>query len=400
MLQKQYLQEIMISQKETIVRKDKSLSREQLLLLPDVKNFATIVSGIRRCGKSTLLFQMLREKYPQAVYINFDDPRLVDFELSDTGKLDELIAESRSNVLMFDEIQIIKGWERYVRQKSEENFRVFVTGSNTSLLSGESGTSLTGRHLSSELFPFSYNEFCRFFSLEKNKESVLKYLNKGGFPEYLKNDVPEILMMLLDDILFRDIAIRYNLRDIKTLQRLTLFLLSNVGNYVSGNKLKNTFNILSTTTILEYFSHLEQCYLLNFVPLFDYSLKKQNINPKKIYAIDTGLVEIVTPSFKSDAGHKFENLIFLSLRRQYKEIYYYKNKGECDFLIMEKGIIHRAIQACYHLNPDNLQRELSGLYEAMQTFDLKNGFIITLDQKDHFEKDGMSVEVLPSFLFL
>lgn len=400
MIQIEFLREIVEQQRVAIGAKDVGMAREQLLTLPDNKSHALIVSGIRRCGKSTLLFQLLRERYPQAIYLNFDDPRLYDFGIDDFVKLDELIRESGSAVLMFDEIQLIKGWERYVRQKLDENFQVFVTGSNASLLSRELGSSLTGRHITKELFPFSYTEYCRFHQLTPCAETTLSYIREGGFPEYQKQKRDEILTYLLDDIIIRDIAVRFNIRDVRMLQRLTLFLLSNIGNRVTGNKLKNTFGISSATTILEYFSHLEQSYLLAFIPMFDYSLKKQNINPRKIYAIDTGLVEVTTPRFTKDTGHKLENLVFLALRRRSKEIYYYYGKCECDFMVMEKGVITSAIQVCLELNSDNLQRETSGLFEAMKTFHLLEGTIVTLAQNDHFIQDSMTVKVVPFHEFV
>ena len=395
MIQIEFLREIIEQQKLAIGAKDAGMEREQLQTLPDTSSHALIISGIRRCGKSTLLFQLLRERYPRAVYLNFDDPRLYDFSMDDFVKLDELIKGIESPVLMFDEIQLIKGWERYVRQKLDENFQVFVTGSNASLLSRELGSSLTGRHINKELFPFSYTEYCRFRNLTPCAETTLLYTKEGGFPEYQKQKNDEILTSLLDDIIIRDIAVRYNIRDVRTLQRLTLYLLSNIGNLVTGNKLKASFGITSATTILEYFSHLEQSYLLSFIPMFDYSLKKQNINPRKVYAIDTGLVEINTPSFTRDSGHKLENLVFLALRRHFTEIYYYSGKGECDFLIMDKGIIASAIQVCLELNSENLQRETSGLYEAMNTFHLEKGTIVTLSQNDQFVQKGMTVKVIP-----
>jgi len=395
MIQLEFLEDILEQQKSAIASKDAGMRREQFASLPDISSHALIVSGIRRCGKSTLLFQLLRERYPAAVYLNFDDPRLYDFGIDDFVKLDKLIDTHGSTVLMFDEIQLIKGWERYVRQKLDENFQVFVTGSNASMLSRELGSSLTGRHISKELFPFSYTEYCSFHQFEPCPETTLSYLMDGGFPEYQKQKNAEILTSLLDDLIVRDIAVRYNIRDVRTLQRLTLYLLSNIGNRVSGNKLKAAFGISSATTILEYFSHLEQSYLMSFVPMFDYSLKKQNVNPRKVYAIDPGLVEVSTPSFTRDAGHKLENIVFLALRRSYRQIYYFSRKRECDFLVMERGIIASAIQVCLELNSDNLQRECAGLSEALQAFNLQEGTIVTLSQKDDFTRDGMKVHVIP-----
>lgn len=400
MIQKEYLQEVVRQQMETLTKRDAGMLRDGLDALPDVEDFALIVSGIRRCGKSTLLYQLLKKRHTAALYVNFDDPRLYDFELSDFQKLDVLIKEAGNIVLMFDEIQVIKGWERYVRQKLDEKFKVFVTGSHASLLSSELGTSLTGRHITKELFPFSYDEFCRFTGSNSDEASVLEYMRCGGFPEFLKSGAEDILLQLLDDILVRDIAVRYGIKDARGLKRLSVYLLSNIGNLTSANKLREPSGISSTTTVLEYLSHLEQCYLINLVPLFDASLKKQSVNPKKIYAIDMGLVRANVSMLKEDQGHKLENMVYNSLRLRYKEIYYHKGMGECDFIVLEKGQISQAIQVCFNLNPDNRERELSGLVDALRKYHLTEGTLVTLSQEDQFNVDGFIVRVVPSFKFL
>ena len=395
MIQKDFLKEIIRQQEINLHAKEEGMIRDSLCTLPDIDNYALIVSGVRRCGKSTLLHQLLKKKHTESLYINFDDPRLYDFEISDFQKLDQLIAEAGNRVLMFDEIQIIKGWERYVRQKLDENFKVFVTGSNASLLSKELGTSLTGRHITSELFPFSFKEFCRFKDIEPNEHTTKEYMQLGGFPEYLKNPIEEILANLLDDILIRDIAVRYGIKDIRGLKRLTVFLLSNIGNLTSANKLREPAGINSTTTILEYLSHLEQSYLVSLVPMFDYSLKKQTINPKKIYAIDMGLVTSNVNRIKGDEGHKLENMVYNTLRLRYKDIYYHRRDNECDFITLEKGAITQAIQVCMELNADNQSREFDGLIDALKFYKLTEGYIITLNQEDVFQIENLKIKVIP-----
>lgn len=400
MIDKDFLQAIIVQQKETILRKGEGMKRDGLETLPDIPNFALIISGVRRCGKSTLLFQILNKRHSNTLYINFDDPRLYDFELTDFQKLDDIINDSNTAELMFDEIQLIKGWERYVRQKLDENYKVVVTGSNASLLSRELGTSLTGRHLTRELFPFSFSEFCRFKSLEANEFSVTEYLNTGGFPEFLKTNSEEVLSHLLDDILYRDIAVRYGIKDTVALKRLTVFLLSNIGNLTSANKLREPSSIKSTTTILEYMSHLEQSYLLSFVPLFDFSLKKQAVNPKKIYVVDAGIVNANIPKSKTDLGHKLENAVYNFLRLKYHDIFYHKKNAECDFLVMEKGVITTAIQVCLEINSDNRVREFNGLTEALEVYNLNEGIIVTLAQDDYFMVNEKKIKLIPSYKFL
>jgi predicted AAA+ superfamily ATPase len=394
------INQVIETQKANLAQKDPGLKRDALDTLPDLSAFALIVSGIRRCGKSTLLFQLLKERYPDALYLNFEDPRLYEFGPTDFARLDESIKASRSNVLFFDEIQIIPEWERYARQKLDEDYKLVITGSNASLLSRELGTRLTGRHITKELFPFSYHEFCAFKGLSYDKSSLLSYLELGGFPEYLKQGIPEILNQLFEDILIRDIAVRYGVRDVKTLQRLAFYLLSNVSKLITGNRLKTLFEIGSTSTAMEYLSHLEYSYLLQFVPKFSYSLRKQIANPRKVYAIDTGLINVNSGSFTEDNGRKFENLVYLHLRQKHREIYYFAEKNECDFVITNNGKLVEAVQVCFELNPDNINRELDGVVEALTFFNADEGFIVTLDQTDRLEKSGKVVHVVPAHQYL
>jgi predicted AAA+ superfamily ATPase len=374
--------------------------REALQELPTLSSFALIVSGIRRCGKSTLLFQLLREKYPDALYLNFEDIRLYEFERKDFTKLDKVIASAGTKVLLFDEIQIVSGWERYARQKLDEGHRLVITGSNASLLSKELGTKLTGRQITKELFPFSYNEFNQFKKLKPSAESLKQYLHTGGFPEFVKQGVNEILNHVFEDILIRDIAVRYGIREIKTLQRLALYLVSNVGNLVTANRLKGIFELGSANTITEYLSYLEDSYLFQLVPKFSYSLRKQMVNPRKVYTIDTGMITVNSGSFTDDDGRKLENLVYLQLRRKYQEIYYFSEKRECDFVVFSKGRVVAAIQVCLELNPDNIDREIEGLMAALEELKLKEGSIITLNQEDRYEKDGRVIKVVPCHEFL
>lgn len=395
MLLKSTIYRIIEAQKANFSIQETGLQREALKSLPDLSSHVLIVSGIRRCGKSTLLFQLLKDKYRDALYLNFEDPRLYEFEPNDFSRLDEVIKDSGTKVLLFDEIQIIPEWEKYVRQKLDEGYKLVVTGSNASLLSRELGTKLTGRHITKELFPFSYQEFNLFKKLKSDEDSILKYLDTGGFPEYVKHEKDEILQHLFEDILIRDIALRYGIRDVKNLQRLGLYLVSNVAKLITGNRLKSMFDIASTSTIMEYLSHLEYAYLIQFVPKFSYSIRKQLVNPRKVYAIDTGMISVNSGSFTDDKGRKFENLIYLHLRRNYKEIYYFSEKGECDFIVFNKGAIAQAVQVCYHLDQDNLDRELNGMIEAMEFFKLKRGTIVTLNQNDRLERKGLVVDVIP-----
>ncbi len=399
MILKSTLEEIAKAQMSNLLKWDSGLPRHATATIPVLTSHALIISGIRRCGKSTVLHQLLRENNEHTFYLNFEDPRLFELEHNDFSRLDDVIADLESRALYFDEIQVVDGWERYVRQKLDEGFQLVITGSNASLLSRELGTKLTGRHITKELFPFSWKEFCEFRSLGLSEASLTTYMETGGFPEYVKTENNDILHQLFEDILLRDIAVRYGVRDVKTLQRLALYLVSNVGNLVTGNKLRSLFGVGATSTVMEYFSHLEQTWLLHFVPRFSYSIRKQSVNPRKVYAIDTGLVNVNSKSFSDDHGRVLENLVFLHLRRSFREICYFSEKGECDFVVFDKGRARNVVQVCYELTPDNLDRELNGLFEALTFLDMKKGFIVTKNQTDRFERDGKTAEVLPCHQF-
>ena len=287
-----------------------------------------------------------------------------------------------------------------MRQKLDENFKVVITGSNAPLLSRELGTKLTGRHLNTELFPFSYNEFLIAANMKAGEASVIRYINDGRFPEYLISRKEEILSELFEDILIRDIVIRYGIRDIKGLQRLALWLISNIGNRVTGSKLKHVVGISATSTIMEYFSHLESAYLFHLVPCFSYSVRSQMISPRKVYSADNGLITVNSASFSDDQGRKLENIVYTCLRSTFNSIFYFSGKSECDFVVTQKGKKPLVFQVCYKLDRDNLDRELGGLYEALTYFKLKDGIIITLNQTDTFKYNGRTARVVPVWEFL
>lgn len=400
MYRQEQIATVVDSQKERFLQKGQSIDRDALAEVPVLDSFATIISGIRRCGKSTLLHQLIRKQYPEAFFLNFEDIRLSGFEVDDFTRLHSEIIFRDIQVLCFDEIQLVKNWEMFIHQLLREGYQVFVTGSNASLLSRELGTHLTGRYLSMELFPFSYNEFVSFKGLEKNPESVQAYLVSGGMPEFVKSGEGMVLSRLIDDILIRDISVRQAIRDVEILRQLTVYLMTNIGNLIAATKLTGMYGVKSATTFLEYFSFLRDAYLFEFVPQFSYSLKAQARNPKKVYSMDMGFVSEVATLFTDNLGRRFENLIYLHLRRKHSEVYYYKDKGECDFVVQSRGKVEKLVQVCYQTDDLNFQREYSGLVEAMKFFQINEGLIVTLNQKDVFEKGGYTVKLIPAHEFL
>lgn len=376
---------------------DRTITEKIDLNLP----FAIILSGIRRCGKSTLLRQVMKTTN-SPYYFNLEDPRATSFEVGDFQKLDEIFREEygESDYYFFDEIQNVEKWELFVRTMLDKKKHFLITGSNASLLSRELGTKLTGRHLRHELFPFSYSEFLKFTSKKAGLDSFGEYLQKGGFPEYLKYGRSEILHELFNDIIMRDIVVRHKLRSPKSIKEMALFLTTNVCVEFSYNSLAKTFGLGSTNSAIAFVSYLEDSYLLFTVSRFDYSLKKQAVNPKKAYSIDNGLAGVNSVSFSLNRGRMLENCVFLELRRNEKEIFYFREEKECDFLVKEKNAITMAIQVCYELNEDNKEREVNGLLEALEKFGLHEGLILTYDQQDELRISGKTIRVSPVWLWL
>lgn len=400
MILKETIVEILHQQEEKIKARDAGIPRQLADNIEVGGNLIMIISGIRRCGKSTLLNQ-IKTTTQKSCYFNFEDILATEFELSDFKKLDSIIKESYQGAyLFFDEIQAVEGWENYARSAQDDGFSIIITGSNASLLSRELGTKLTGRHLTYELFPFSYAEFLVYKKASPGIDSFRDYFIAGGFPEYIKQSNPEILQQLLRDILYRDIIVRHGLKNSSLVEKLATFLMTNAGKKFSYNSLMKTFETGSANTIIDYVSYFEDSYLLLTIPSFSYSLKDQIRNPKKIYSIDHGMARVNSLSFSKDEGRILENIVFLHLRRKWKKIYYYSGKGECDFVVFDRDKVKMVVQVCFALSDDNMVRELSGLKEAMEFFQLDQGLLISYNQEDIIEDNGLKIMVIPAWKWM
>jgi predicted AAA+ superfamily ATPase len=399
MVLKSEIEQAYLTQQEITNAKVDFVPRTYLTKIIGKGSHIEVLSGIRRCGKSTLMKLLMQRIKKPIAYFNFEDARINGFEVNDFQKLDEIIGKGKA-AYFFDEIQNIASWEIFVRQLHERGEKVYITGSNASLLSKELGTRLTGRHLRHELFPFSFQEFLVFKKLKYTVAAFEKYIELGGFPEYLRDSNPEVLQTLLRDIVLRDIAIRYGIKNSKILMDLTLYLISNIGKEISYNNLKKTFNIGSANSVSDYLTWLEDTYVLFYLPRFSWSAKSVAINPRKVYAIDNGLVNANSLSFSKDKGRLLENIVYQYLRQKQYQLFYFRENKECDFVVFEKNKCKQVIQVCSQIDSDNKARELDGLIATMEFFKLKEGFIITLNQKDKLVFNGKTVYLIPAFEFI
>ena len=410
------------------------LTARDLKLPADIKKVITLY-GPRRCGKTYLFYQTIqglqsKKILPERIlYINFEDERILPFKKEDWETLLDAYFElypenvNKKLYLFLDEIQETPLWEKFVRRLSEKgNFQIFLTGSSSKLFAKEIATSLRGRTISYFLMPFSFREFLMFntFKIEPNLEySPLRhktrklfqeYLKFGGFPEIFDKIEPfktQILQGYFDLLFYKDVIERYKIRNFHVMKSLMRYLASNFSSLFSltgyYNFLKSSGQKIGKDTLFEYLSCLEEANFVKLVPLFDFSLKRQMVNPKKVYCIDTGLVNAVSFQFSENRGRYLENLAFLELLRRNKEIFYFKDhKGnEIDFLITEKGKPKQLIQVCSDMkNPKVKEREVNPLINAANQLKIKECIILTEDQKTEFSEGKLKIKVLPLWHWL
>ena len=365
-----------------LAKKSKSVKREiypNALRLLNLKQIISI-TGVRRCGKSTLMKDLVKQALTKTsenniLYLNLEHPFFNQYK-GDVNNLQKIYdifysqTDKRKKIFIFlDEIQFFQDWQVFIKSLYEKNeSKIVITGSNSRLLSSELTTLLSGRTIPLNLYPFS---------LKESKFKLEKYLIDGGFPDIVlnngsKNDLSEIFYK---NILYQDIIPRFGIKNSAAMENLSYYLISNPGKEISYNTLKSISN-LDDKTIKEYISYLEDANLLYVIHNYDFSLKKLMGNKKKIYLVDPLFTHI---SFKNsqDIGRLFENFIYMSLKRLNLNIFFHQNGGECDFIIKEGFKITKSIQVCYDLNNENQERELKGVLSAMNKFKLTEGFIIT-----------------------
>lgn len=348
--------------------------------------------GVRRCGKSTIMKELVREALTQTsesniLYLNLEQPFFNQYK-QDVHNLQKIFdifyekADKRKKLFIFlDEIQFFSDWQIFIKSLYEKNMaKIVLTGSNSKLLSSELSTILSGRTISLHVYPFS---------LKESKSSLDTYLTQGGFPEVL--DSPKLAKELAEtyykNIIYQDVIPRFNVKNSLAMENLSFYLVSNIGKEISYNTLKS-ISQLDDKTIKEYISYLQDANLLYVLHNYDTSLKKLIGNKKKIYLVDP---LFTTLSFKNspDKGRLFENLVYMELKRLGFDIYFHKNGSECDF-ILKKGVdIISAIQVCYELHEDNLQREIRGLQSAMDSFNIEEGIVVTVKQSSISLPDTM-----------
>lgn len=406
----------------------KELSPREITIPLQSKKIVSLI-GVRRSGKSSILFntiKTLRQTIAREniIYINFEDDRLYPLELASLDSLLEAyyelypIKRDEKVYLFLDEIQAVENWELYVRRIYDTlNLQIFITGSSAKLLSTEIATGLRGRTITFEVFPFSFKEYLIYKNIKIDlysskslsfiQNALADYLLDGGFAETVNEDKSisrKILSDYIELIVYKDIVDRHNINNRSLLKHLNKYCFTNIATLVSFTKLYNEFKSqgfkLSKDTIFQYISHLEDAYTLFTVPIYRNSIKEKQRNPKKIYAIDNGFKKIYDYAISDDMSKLYENIVFLSLRRKTKNIYYFKQAQEVDFYakLEDKELL---VNVSYEIKESNTRtRELNGLVEAMQYFKLNNAFLVTKSEDTIIEIDDKTIYIVPLYKWL
>jgi len=391
-------------QKEDVasLKSDSWCNRREENLLQARSQLAQIVIGVRRSGKSTLCHKFLKQNKIHYGYINFDDERL---GLTEAGKL-EILLESAYYVygnfeyLFLDEPQNVEGWHLFVNRLLRQGIHIFLTGSNSKLLSGELATHLTGRYNQVELFPLSFIEFLNLKGIKSDailvKDRAFRllafdeYLERGGLPEVL--NLPSwknYISILFQSIISRDIIARFKIKNKQGLKDTGLYAVSNFGREINFRNLSRQFSNVSEVTLKNYITYLEQAYLL--IGLNKFSFKsRERIRNRKLYLVDTSFSTALNSVTGENLGWKLENLVFLELlRRRYEtqyEIHYFKSYYEVDFVISSGFRVIELIQVCVDLSSKRtFNREINALVNASGELKCTKLTLISMEESETIE---------------
>jgi predicted AAA+ superfamily ATPase len=422
------IQTILNDQRQDIQRicKEKNIiERENLIFWKKTmdSNLIKVVTGVRRSGKSVLSFQLLNNR--NYAYINFDDERLVGLKASDLNTVLEACYQQLGEFtyIFLDEIQNIEGWELFVNRLNRQGFNVLITGSNAKLLSKELATHLTGRYLSMELFPFSFREFLtyeKFPILKKENYSTKEksffikklqnYILYGGFPEALKdkNLLKNYLTTLYSTILTKDVISRYKIQYVTTLREIANYLLTNFSKYITYNSIKKNFNLKSPHTSKKYISYLQEPYLFFLLDKFSFKYKEVVASAKKVYSIDTGLINAISFESSKNFGRLIENVVVIELLRKkisnpLTELYYWKNyqQQEVDFVVKYGPKVQKLIQVTSAYTKDEIEkREYTAILKASEELECINLLMITWDYEATETINRKKIKFIPLWKWL
>lgn len=401
------------------------------ILNSQLKKVVTLV-GPRRAGKTYFLFQIMKKllqgsaRITDILYVNFEDERITPIKAENLQDLldgyFELYEGKPKPCVFLDEVQNVAGWDRFVRRINDAGLRVFITGSNSRMLGREIATSLRGRTVTFEVFPFSFREFIALRGVKLQKDTAYgksrhrfgplyeEYFFSGGYPEIVLAEGNSLKARILQDyfntIFYKDLVDRYSIKNTELLRQWLNLLIMNLSSLVSFSKVENDFKSrgmkLSRATLSYFARYVEEAFFGFFLERYSESVRKRQVNPKKFYLIDVALHNFLTFKFSENKGRILENLVFLELRRRGLSVFYYKTAGgeEVDFLVKSRKDV-RLIQVCYDLhNLDVFTREKKALLSAMRELGSKQGTIITENEKRRLNEGGFTLDIIPAWEWL
>ena len=394
--------------------------REESLFEFDTK-MAQVVIGVRRSGKSTLCHKVLLEHGVRYGYVNLDDDRLADLKTEDLNTVLSCVYQLYGTdvpYLLLDEIQDVDGWYLFVNRLLRTNLRIFITGSNAKLLSGELATHLTGRYNEIRLFPFSFSEFCTFHHIDmtsittkadaERKRAFMDYMHDGGFPEMqnLRNKRGYV-ESLVEAILLKDIKKRFQIRNTGVLRKIAHYLINNACQEVNYDGLSGLLGI-ADKTVKKYVDYLRQAFMIQLLNRHSFKVKER-IRNQKAYVVDTGLQSnrenALTPE---NLGWRLENVVYLELLRrcadEFLDIYYYKSSPkakEVDFVICDKGKAVELIQVAYDIDaPKTYERETSSLVRASNALRCEHLTLIAMTSSHDVTIEGKNIHIVSALEWL
>lgn len=383
-------------------------------------NLNYVLVGLRRAGKSYLLYQqmqrLIREGHniKEFLYFNFEDDRINSLLLEDLDLIKTCYEEMYDcrPIFFLDEIQLIDKWEKFARRIADQKYRVYVTGSNAKMLSSEIATTLGGRYMVKEVFPFSFGEFLRFSKIDIRQPNVLyienkaiqkvfdAYFRQGGLPEVLQvQDKRAWLSSLFNRIVFGDLITRYQIRNGFVLKILVRKLAESVKQPSSYTRLANVVSSvgkkISVDTVIDYVKYMEESWLI--LPFENISAKlNEKESNRKYYLTDNGIMNL----FLTDPNTSLlENIVAINLRRYYgKEVYFYNSQIEVDFYVPDESL---AVQVCYSLQDvETRDREFEALLKMSNRLNVNYLMAITKDEESEVEYHDKTIRIVPVWKWL
>lgn len=407
---------------------------EELLLLRDVElctrkeesqvemdsNMAQVVIGVRRSGKSTLCYNVLKSSNEKFAYVNFDDERFENLQTSNLNTVLEILYKIYGDFkyLFLDEIQNIDGWHLFVNRLLRQRMHIIVTGSNAKLLSGELATHLTGRNDLIELFPFSFAEWCQCKNVDvksmttkaeaSRRAAFDEYLKQGGFPELVyKENKTRYVGNLVNNIIKRDIEQRHNIKYVEAFEQLAHHIMNIAPVTIVESELASVIGLKSNHTINNYINFLKEAYLLLGVKRFS-NKSRQRVRAEKVYPVDVSLMDSRPDAFAGDnVGWRLETIVYIELLRRNRpinrDVYYYKSTAgyEADFVVCRNNVVEEIYQVSYDISKDKTRkRELRGLLTASKETRCENLYLITDYHQEETTIENKTIHIIPAYHWL